>query len=111
MDFSAGDWCGPCSHLKPTIRKVSAQLKGKLKVGIVACDEHKALCSKYNVNSYPHLGFFSAGLNKRSVLGTMTHARTSTPRTNTRICLWLVFAYHVTRKGSNVLGVSICRGV
>jgi curved DNA-binding protein CbpA len=57
VDFSAGQWCGPCTALKPSLRKLSAELQGIAKVGIVECDQQQ-LCSDNGVTYYPQVRLF-----------------------------------------------------
>jgi thioredoxin-like negative regulator of GroEL len=33
VDVSAGAWCGPCTMLKPAVRRVATELDGVAKVG------------------------------------------------------------------------------
>lgn len=65
VDFSAGDWCGPCTNMKRTLRPLSAKLKGAYKVGVVACDdngENQQLCQQLGIQAYPKLMVYSAGV-------------------------------------------------
>lgn len=58
-------WCGHCKNLVPEYEKLGAAMeKAKPKGVIVAkinCDEHRDLCSKYDVRGYPTLKFFPKG--------------------------------------------------
>jgi protein disulfide-isomerase-like protein len=45
LDFSAGPWCGPCTQLKTTVRRLSRQLT-HASVGIVDCDTEKQFCQE-----------------------------------------------------------------
>jgi len=61
VDFSAGPWCGPCTHLKPALRRLSTQVDStKIKVGIVNCDQQAPLCQQLRVPHYPHIRLFTA---------------------------------------------------
>ncbi|KAF0293394.1 DnaJ subfamily C member 10 [Amphibalanus amphitrite] len=51
VDFFA-PWCPPCMRLMPELRKASAQ-QSALPFGSVDCTAHAALCSRYNIRSYP----------------------------------------------------------
>jgi thiol-disulfide isomerase/thioredoxin len=61
IDFSAGTWCGPCTSLKPAVRRVAEEMHGFANVGIVDCDSHKALCEEQGVTGYPELRYYTAG--------------------------------------------------
>ena len=53
IDFSAGAWCGPCTQLKSTVRKLSRSLAPSAKVGIVDCDMQRAFCEAQGITGYP----------------------------------------------------------
>jgi len=57
VDFSAGPWCGPCTGLKPSLRRLSAELQGLAKVAIVECDR-EPVCAQNGVNYYPQIRLF-----------------------------------------------------
>jgi len=57
VDFSAGPWCGPCTGLKPSLRRLSAELQGLALVAIVECDREPA-CNENGVNYYPQIRLF-----------------------------------------------------
>eukprot|EP01052_Picozoa_sp_SAG31_P022537 SAG31_NODE_1796_length_7245_cov_57.374195_4_plen_214_part_00 len=46
LDYSAGPWCGPCTYMKATMRKLARQLQPYAKVGIVDCDTQPPLCER-----------------------------------------------------------------
>lgn len=58
-------WCGHCKNLAPEYAKLGESLmKAKPKDLIVAkvnCDEHRDVCSKYDVRGYPTIKFFPKG--------------------------------------------------
>merc|ERR1712224_17132 len=61
VDFSAGNWCGPCQAVEPHLRDLAYNMKHLIKVGIVQCDKEKALCDKMGVPHFPFLKIFSKG--------------------------------------------------
>lgn len=61
VDFSAGAWCGPCSQLKPAVRRAAGTLDGVAKVGLVDCDKNKGLCERVGVTAYPALRYYTPG--------------------------------------------------
>jgi curved DNA-binding protein CbpA len=63
VDFSAGDWCGPCTQLKSSVRDIAAELNGFAKVGLVNCDEEgQDWCSKkHGISYYPYLKIYPRG--------------------------------------------------
>jgi len=61
IDFSAGAWCGPCSTLKPHIRRLAGNLKGIVKTGIVECDANNEFCHSKSVSFYPQMKLFKKG--------------------------------------------------
>lgn len=67
VDFSAGEWCGPCTVLRNTLRSVAADTQRIAKVGLVECDIEKKLCEKMGVSYYPQLRVFSEGSVKEGV--------------------------------------------
>jgi thioredoxin-like negative regulator of GroEL len=61
VDFTAGAWCGPCTQLRPSVRKTAAELEGFAKVGVLNCDTYKETCARLGVNFYPQLRVFKTG--------------------------------------------------
>ncbi|KAL9270957.1 disulfide-isomerase like 2-2-like protein [Drosera capensis] len=53
-------WCGHCKKLAPEWKKASNNLKGKVKLGHVNCDEEKSLMSRFNVQGFPTIMVFGA---------------------------------------------------
>ncbi|KAI4319879.1 hypothetical protein MLD38_033425 [Melastoma candidum] len=53
-------WCGHCKKLAPEWKKAANNLKGKVKLGHVNCDEEKSLMSKYKVQGFPTILVFGA---------------------------------------------------
>lgn len=60
MDFYA-DWCGPCQIVKPRVKEIEEQYKGKLKVLYIDVDEHTSLAQELGVMSLPSILFFRDG--------------------------------------------------
>ena len=49
-------WCGHCKRLAPIWAQVAKALQnGRVTIAEVNCDDHSALCKKYNVDGYPTL--------------------------------------------------------
>ncbi|CAN0914310.1 Protein disulfide-isomerase like 2-2 [Linum grandiflorum] len=67
-------WCGHCKNLAPEWKKAAANLKGKVKLGHVDCDEEKSLMSRFNVQGFPTILVF--GTDKDSPM-TYEGARTA----------------------------------
>ncbi|KAF5279312.1 hypothetical protein FQA39_LY18291 [Lamprigera yunnana] len=57
-------WCGHCQRLVPDYERAAKALKGIIKVGAVNADEHGSLGSRYGVQGFPTIKFFSANKNK-----------------------------------------------
>ncbi|XP_039048343.1 probable protein disulfide-isomerase A6 [Hibiscus syriacus] len=56
-------WCGHCQKLAPVYEKLAQSFKKakSVLIGKVDCDEHKSLCSKYDVQGYPTVQWFPKG--------------------------------------------------
>ncbi|KAL5348299.1 hypothetical protein ACLOAV_006781 [Pseudogymnoascus australis] len=54
-------WCHHCQTLAPIWTELAKEMEGKLNIGEVNCEEHKALCKEAKINGYPTLAFFSNG--------------------------------------------------
>ncbi|KAH9306170.1 hypothetical protein KI387_010574, partial [Taxus chinensis] len=56
-------WCGHCKKLAPEYEKLGASFKKAKSVLIakVDCDEHKSICSKYDVSGFPTIKWFPKG--------------------------------------------------
>ncbi|PKA52749.1 Protein disulfide isomerase-like 2-2 [Apostasia shenzhenica] len=56
-------WCGHCKKLAPEYEKLGSSFKKTKSVLIakVDCDDQKSLCSKYGVQGYPTIQWFSKG--------------------------------------------------
>eukprot|EP00462_Mataza_sp_D1_P025950 CAMPEP_0175127536 /NCGR_PEP_ID=MMETSP0087-20121206/4436_1 /TAXON_ID=136419 /ORGANISM="Unknown Unknown, Strain D1" /LENGTH=462 /DNA_ID=CAMNT_0016409515 /DNA_START=59 /DNA_END=1447 /DNA_ORIENTATION=- len=54
-------WCGHCRRLLPTWTKLAQELKGKIKIGMIDCQDHELVKMKYNIMGYPTLILFHRG--------------------------------------------------
>ncbi|KFY91720.1 hypothetical protein V500_04492 [Pseudogymnoascus sp. VKM F-4518 (FW-2643)] len=54
-------WCHHCQTLAPIWSELAKEMEGKLNIGEVNCEEHKALCKEAKIQGYPTLAFFSGG--------------------------------------------------
>ncbi|KAK8953892.1 Protein disulfide isomerase-like 2-2 [Platanthera zijinensis] len=56
-------WCGHCKKLAPEYEKLGSRFRKTRSVLIakVDCDDQKSLCSKYGVQGYPSIQWFSKG--------------------------------------------------
>jgi len=61
VDFSAGQWCGPCTFLKGQLRQTAYELEGVANVGIFDCDKDRQWCQDNGVPYYPFLKVFPVG--------------------------------------------------
>ncbi|CAM8949768.1 unnamed protein product [Rhodiola kirilowii] len=53
-------WCGHCKKLASEWKKAANNLKGKVKLGHVNCDEEKSIMARFNVQSFPTILVFGA---------------------------------------------------
>lgn len=53
-------WCGHCKKLAPEWKKAANNLKGKVNMGHVNCDEEKSLMSRFNVQGFPTILVFGS---------------------------------------------------
>ena len=58
VDFSAGQWCGPCQMAKKHLQRLARDMRGIVNVGIVECDRAKDLCGRMDVSFYPQFRLF-----------------------------------------------------
>ncbi|KAI8076195.1 hypothetical protein BDF21DRAFT_494931 [Thamnidium elegans] len=56
-------WCGHCKHLQPVWTQLAKNLKNKVNVAEVNCEDSKALCQEFKVTGLPTLSFFVHGAN------------------------------------------------
>ena len=70
VDFWAV-WCGPCRHVAPTVKKLAAEYKGKLKVGKMDIDAHQIVPQQFGVRSIPTLLLFKGGQVAEVIIGAL----------------------------------------
>ncbi|KAF2026346.1 thioredoxin-like protein [Setomelanomma holmii] len=51
-------WCHHCQALAPNWANLARQMRGKLNIGQVNCDEEKKLCKQASIRGYPTLLYF-----------------------------------------------------
>jgi thioredoxin domain-containing protein 5 len=54
-------WCGHCKKLAPTWKSFAQDMKGKLAVAEVNCEDHKAFCKTQDVEGFPALFWYVDG--------------------------------------------------
>jgi len=54
-------WCGPCRALAPTVDRIAAEWRGRLKVGKLDVDENQVTAQRYRIASIPTLLLFKDG--------------------------------------------------
>jgi thioredoxin 1 len=47
------EWCSPCRAMKPVLKELSAELKGKVNVLDIDIEEHRDLARQYKVRLIP----------------------------------------------------------
>ena len=60
VDFWA-TWCGPCRAVAPILEELSAEYKGKVKVGKVDADSNRDVSFKYGITAIPTIILFQDG--------------------------------------------------
>jgi len=70
VDFYAG-WCGPCMKLKPIVKDLASEYKGKLIVYSVDVDRAPDICEAFGIESIPTLIFFSRTKQPARLVGYM----------------------------------------
>ena len=68
VDFWA-TWCGPCKAVAPILEKLSAEYKGKARIGKLDVDSNPATAAKYGVMSIPTLLLFKGGKMADKIVG------------------------------------------
>ncbi|WWC87598.1 protein disulfide-isomerase domain [Kwoniella dendrophila CBS 6074] len=51
-------WCGHCKKLRPTYEKLAQEMKGKLNVLAVDCDQHNSFCRSVGIAGYPTIRMY-----------------------------------------------------
>ena len=64
-------WCGPCRALAPTVERIAAEWRGRIKVGKLDVDENQAIAQRYGIASIPALLLFKGGAVVDSVVGAV----------------------------------------
>jgi len=52
------EWCGPCRAMKPVLKELAGELKGKVNVLTVDIEENRDLARQYKVSLIPTMIFF-----------------------------------------------------
>jgi protein disulfide-isomerase A6 len=60
LEFYA-PWCGHCQNLAPKWKNVASELKGKVRVAAVNCDENRETCGQYGIQGFPTIKFLAEG--------------------------------------------------
>ncbi|MFT6810819.1 MAG: thioredoxin 1 [Saprospiraceae bacterium] len=60
VDFFA-TWCGPCKMMKPVLKELSSDLKGKARILKIDIDKNKQLANKLEVRSVPTIAIYQRG--------------------------------------------------
>lgn len=70
-------WCGHCQRLAPEWAKAASELKGKVKVGALDATVHTVIASRYQVQGYPTIKVFAAGIKDTSSVEDYQGGRTA----------------------------------
>ncbi len=62
-------WCQPCIAMKPTLRRITSELAGKVKVAELNIEQNPFIREKYNVDRYPMLLVFVDGNEVQRLVG------------------------------------------
>ena len=62
-------WCVPCKVMEPTIQKIAAEYKGKLKVLKIDAEKNTVTAEKYDITLYPSYCVFVNGKMEKKVVG------------------------------------------
>ncbi|WP_009399661.1 thioredoxin family protein [Pseudomonas bharatica] len=69
------EWCGPCKALEKTLRELSPQYGGNLRVARVNTDENSASGSKFHITSVPVMKLFKNGEELETIPGNQPESR------------------------------------
>jgi thioredoxin 2 len=72
IDFWA-PWCGPCRIVEPSVKRISEELAGKLKVAKLNTDEEPALSERFAIRGIPTLAVVESGQEKDRVTGALPY--------------------------------------
>lgn len=70
VDFYTG-WCGPCMQMKPIVKVLAKEYKGKLIVYSVDVDRAPDVCEAFGIESIPTFIFFSRTKQPSKLVGSM----------------------------------------
>lgn len=68
VDFNA-NWCAPCKAQEPIIKKLINTYQNRASIIEINIDEHRALATKYMVQSIPTLILFKDGKEIKRFVG------------------------------------------
>ena len=71
VDFWAA-WCQPCLEMKPVIRELAEEYKGRVKIGQLDVKDNPFTTAKYEIEALPTLLFFQDGKLFRRINGSKT---------------------------------------
>ena len=71
IDFGA-EWCGPCKAMLPTLKKLAAELDGKLSIYSVDIDRSPNLAARHGVMSVPTMLLFKDGRQVERIVGALS---------------------------------------
>ena len=54
-------WCGHCKKLAPVWKQLAHDMKDKLNIAEVDCEDHSSICKAHNVQGYPTLVYVTSG--------------------------------------------------
>jgi thioredoxin 1 len=70
VDFWAV-WCVPCRMIAPSVEKIAAEYKDKLKVCKMDVDQNPKVPSRYGIRGIPTLLLFQDGELKETIVGAI----------------------------------------
>jgi len=70
VDFWAV-WCVPCRMIAPSVEKIAAEHKDKLKVCKMDVDQNPKVPSRYGIRGIPTLLLFKGGELKETIVGAL----------------------------------------
>lgn len=73
VNFYAG-WCGPCMQMKPIVKELAKEYKGKLIVYSIDVDRSPDVCEAFGIESIPTFIFFSRTKQPSKLVGSMEKA-------------------------------------